>query len=206
MFELGVEIIVNKLREVKGMKEQFIKIYIENIKRPGAQELLSYLIDKTDIFTAPASRKYHGAYAGGLIKHSLNVYKRLLERCDGKELERNETLAIVALLHDLCKTNFYAVSERNVRKEDGTLVNDNFYNIDDKLPLGHGEKSIFIISQYMKLTIEEAMCIRWHMGGFDDSAKGGSYGLRNAWAKYQLAAKLHVADLLATYCDEERSK
>lgn len=184
-------------------KEEFIAIFKGNVKRRGADELLEYL-EETDFFTAPASTKYHGAHEGGLLEHSLNVFNRLLGVCTDEESERIETITIVALLHDLCKANFYAISERNVQKEDGVWAKKPYYTIDDKLPLGHGEKSVFMIMRFMPLTIEEAMCIRWHMGGFDDAAKGGTYALSNAWNKYPLACKLHIADLLASYGDEIR--
>lgn len=182
----------------------FEEIFAKNVTRPGASELLEY-IKGTDFFTAPASTKYHGAHEGGLLTHSITVYQRLIKICEPKELERKmETITIVALLHDLCKANFYSSTERAVTRENGGWSKQ-FYKIDDQLPLGHGEKSVFMVMQFMQLTIEEAMCIRWHMGGFDDASKGGSYAMSNAWERYPLAVKLHIADLLATYCDEKRN-
>lgn len=174
------------------MKETFIKLYQEYIKRDGAEELLDY-IHGTDFFTAPASTRFHGAYAGGLVEHSVNVFNRLNRH--------DETGAIVALLHDLCKANFYTVSYRNVKNEYGVWEKVPYYAVDDKLPYGHGEKSVYIISQFMKLTEEEAMAIRWHMGGFDES-KGPA--LSGAWEKYPLGVLLHCADLQASYVDENK--
>lgn len=188
------------------MKDTFVKLYQEHIKRDGAEELLDYIYG-TDFFDAPASHRFHGAYVGGLVEHSVNVFKRLVAEPTDANME---TIAIVALLHDICKANFY-VSVKKSRKTGRTLPNgkpeweDYFgYEIDDKCPYGHGEKSVWIISQFMKLTEEEAMAIRWHMGGFDESVKGGSYALSGAWSKYPLGVLLHCADLQASYLDENK--
>lgn len=178
------------------MKDEFIKIYTDNIHREGADKLLKWL-ETTDFFTAPASTKYHGAHEGGLCEHSVNVYNRFV--CDNPE-----SRAICGLLHDICKANFYKTSTRNVKNEQtGAWEKQPFYQVDDQLPYGHGEKSIYIISGFMRLTREEAMAIRWHMGGFDDAVKGGSYAISGAFDKFPLALMLHVADLEATYIDEK---
>lgn len=174
------------------MKETFTNLYQMYIKRDGAEELLDYIYG-TDFFTAPASTKYHGAYEGGLVKHSVNVFNRL-----GRN---DETGAIVALLHDICKANFYTVSYRNVKNEHGIWEKVPYYTIDDKLPYGHGEKSVYIISQFIKLTEEEAFAIRWHMGGFEE---GDKHPLSAAWEKYPLGVLLHCADLQASYLDENK--
>lgn len=177
------------------MKNKFIEIFKNNVKRDGADKLLEWLL-KTDFFTAPASTRFHGAKEGGLLEHSLNVYNRL-------DCENEETRAICALLHDLCKVNFYAVSQRNVKNDEtGKWEKQSYYSIDDKLPYGHGEKSVYMITGFMKLTRDEAMAIRWHMGGFDDSVRGGSYAMSSAFEQFPLAVKLHIADLQATYFDE----
>ena len=155
-----------------NFKEDFIGIYKTYIKREGADKLLSHLMSPAcDFFTAPASTRYHGAYEGGLVEHSLNVYECLrdyLERERVRELYglevSDETIAIVALLHDLCKTNFYKKSFRNVKDDNGVWNKVPCYEIEDTLPYGHGEKSVYIISGFMKLTREEAFAIRYHMG------------------------------------------
>lgn len=175
------------------MKAKFIEIYQSLIKRDGADKLLKWL-EESDFFTAPASTKYHGVYEGGLVEHSVNVFNRL-----GRN---DETGAIVSLLHDVCKANFYTISYRNAKNESGEWERVPYFSIEEKFPYGHGEKSVFIISQFIKLTIEEAMAIRWHMGGFDEAVKGGSYALSGAWEKYPLGVLLHCADLQASYIDE----
>ena len=91
-------------------KDKFIQIYEENIKRPGSDKLLAWLCsDSSDFFTAPSSTRYHGSYEGGLVEHSVNVYECLkdyLSRSRTKELYgmnySEESIAIAALLHDLC--------------------------------------------------------------------------------------------------------
>lgn len=185
-------------------KELFYNVYQQNITREGADKLLTWL-EKTDFFTAPASSKYHSAVEGGLCEHSLNVYKAITNRY--KDEHPAETLAIVSLLHDLCKAEFYKTQLRNVKNEQtGSWEKVPYYVIEDKFPFGHGEKSVFLIERFMRLTIEEAIAIRWHMGGFDESARAGGYTVSNAYEKYPLAVKLHIADIEATYLMEENAK
>lgn len=191
-----------------NFKEDFIGIYKTYINREGADKLLSHLMSPAcDFFTAPASTRYHGAYEGGLVEHSLNVYECLrdyLERERVRELYglevSDETIAIVALLHDLCKTNFYKKSFRNVKDDNGVWNKVPCYEIEDTLPYGHGEKSVYIISGFMKLTREEAFAIRYHMGfsGNEDPRNVGS-----AFEMFPLAFALSTADMEATYFLEQ---
>lgn len=116
--------------------------------------------------------------------------------------EVEQTIAICALLHDVCKVNFYTMEMRNRKNEHGVWEQHPFYVVNDQLPYGHGEKSVYIISGFMRLTREESMAIRWHMGGFDDSVKGGSFAMSAAFSQYKLALLLHLADMQATYLDE----
>ncbi|MGN1182954.1 MAG: HD domain-containing protein [Faecalibacillus sp.] len=184
-------------------KEKFIEIYKKNIKRMGSDKLLDFLLSThSDFFEAPASARYHGCYDGGLVEHSLNVYECLkdyLERNRVKETYQlhynEESIAIVALLHDLCKINCYKKSFRNVKK-DGQWLQVPSYEYDDLLPYGHGEKSVYMISGYMKLTREEAFAIRYHMGfsSGDDTRNVGK-----AFEMFPLAFALSIADMEATY-------
>lgn len=186
-------------------KEEFLQIYNEYVKRQGSQEFLDWLL-KTDFFTAPASTKYHGACEGGLLLHSLNVYKTLRERYFEEGKDSEESFAICALLHDLCKAQFYKVSTRNVKNDvTGQWEKVPYYTVEDAFPYGHGEKSVFLIERFMRLKTSEAMAIRWHMGGFDDSARGGSFAISLAYERYPLAVKLHLADLESTYLKEKNT-
>lgn len=184
-------------------KKEFLKIARENIKRDGLEDLLKWL-ESTDFFEAPASSKFHSAEAGGLCFHSLNVYKRLLEMAEkewGEDFNK-ETVTICALFHDVCKCCFYKTEYRNVKDENGNWIKKPYYAIDDPLPYGHGEKSVYIINGYMRLTREEALAINWHMGGFDKRVAGGDYQFSKAYYKYPICVMTHLADVMATYLDE----
>ena len=167
-------------------KEEFIEIYQTNIHREGGEELLDYLSNKSDFFTAPASARFHGSYPGGLCEHR-EVYG--LEYTD-------ESIAIAALLHDVCKVGCYRQGTRNVKNETtGQWEKVPTFFFEDKLPYGHGEKSVYIISGFMRLTREEAMAIRWHMGfsGPEDARTVGQ-----ALRQYPLALALATADMEAS--------
>ena len=182
-------------------KQQFIDLFNQHITRPGSAELLNFLENKSDFFTAPASTKFHLACEGGLVKHSLNVALLMLEHQD----EPTESLAICGLLHDMCKVNFYKPSMRNVKNDKtGQWEKQPYYQIEDSFPYGHGEKSVYMIESFMKLKAPEAMAIRWHMGGFDDTVKAGNFSISRAFERYPIAVKLHVADLTATYLIENQ--
>lgn len=194
------------------MKDKFIKAYTENITRPGADKLLAW-IESSDFFTAPASTRFHLSSPGGLLEHSLPVFERMKAICaneatitPGFNEPSMETIAICGLLHDICKANFYAVEMRNRKNDQGRWEQYPFYVVDDKLPYGHGEKSVYIISGFMRLSREEAMAVRWHMGFSDNDFKGGGYSVGNAFEKFPLAVLLHIADLQATYLDETGEK
>ena len=193
------------------MKETFEKIYTENIKREGADKLLEY-IRKSDFYTAPASSKYHGNYEGGLLEHSINVYNRLIKILKDEygenytEKYSNETLAIVALLHDLCKVHYYKTEYRNVKNERGEWVKAPYFAVNNTFPFGHGEKSVFMINTFMRLSGEEAMAINWHMGGFDDRVRSNPNSMGESFKIYPLCLFLHIADLTATYVDEKTVK
>lgn len=194
---------------MEKFKDEFIKIYKENIKREGADKLLEYL-EKSDFFSAPASTRFHSCHEGGLCEHSVKVYRRFLKIVKsefGKKYEEkvsNETIAIVALLHDVCKIDYYKKDFKNV-KENGNWIQKEIYSIDDRLPYGHGEKSVYIINGFTRLTREEAISINWHMGGFDSRVQGGSYSLKEAFTAYPLALLFHVADVESTYLDETQN-
>lgn len=194
------------------MKDKFIKAYTENITRPGADKLLAW-IESSDFFTAPASTRFHLSSPGGLLEHSLHVFERMKAICaneatitQGFNEPSMETIAVCGLLHDICKANFYAVEMRNRKNDQGRWEQYPFYVVDDKLPYGHGEKSVYIISGFMRLSREEAMAIRWHMGFSDNDFQGGGYSVGNAFDKFPLAVLLHIADLQATYLDETGDK
>ena len=192
---------------IEQNKTTFIMLAKDDIKREGIDALLSWL-ETTDFFSAPASSKYHLSEEGGLCAHSLNVYERLVRLCEseyGEDGYNKESVAIIGLFHDLCKTNTYKVEMRNV-KEDGVWVQKPYFTVDDNLPYGHGEKSVYMLSGFIKLTREEAMAINWHMGGFDLRVQGGSYDYNKAFNKFPLALLAHLADMQATFLDENQEQ
>ncbi len=195
------------MADLTALKDKFVDIYKTNITRPGADRLLDYLLsDSSDFFTAPASTRYHGAYEGGLCEHSINVYecmKNYLERERVKEVYNleysDETIALVALLHDICKVNLYRISYRNAKNEMGVWEKVPYFEYHDTLPYGHGEKSVYIISGFMRLTREEAFAIRWHMG-FSGEENKNTIGL--ALEMHPLALIANIADMEATFLIE----
>lgn len=190
-------------------KEKFIEIYNKNIKREGADKLLEYLLS-SDFFDAPASARFHSSYAGGLCDHSVNVYECLcsyLEAPRTKEIIETEysaeSIAIVSLLHDLCKVGVYKKGFRNVKDEKGAWQRVDTFEYDDRLPYGHGEKSVYIISGFMRLTREEAFAIRYHMGY---SSTEDPRNVSAAFEMFPLAFALSTADSEATYFVETKDK
>lgn len=194
----------------ESKKNEFIEIYTKYVKREGADKLLDYLLNRSDFFTAPASTQYHLCREGGLCEHSLNVYyclKDYLRREKVKEeygiCVSDETAALTALLHDVCKTDCYVVSKRNKKDASGRWVEVPYYEFKDKMPYGHGEKSVYIISGFMKLSREEAFAIRYHMGfsGTDDARNVSA-----AYEMYPLALALSFADMEATFLIESKDE
>lgn len=193
-------------------REKFIDIFTTHIHREGASDLLAYLTGaNSDFFTAPASTRYHLACEGGLVDHSIHVYECLKDYLDRNKVKdefglsySDETIAIVSLLHDLCKVNVYKVSTRNVKDSvTGQWKQVPYYEFDDNLPYGHGEKSVYVISGFMRLTREEAFAIRYHMG-FSNEDDARNVG--RAFELFPLALALSIADTEATYFIEAKNE
>lgn len=172
------------------------------VERDGADKLMEF-IRKSDFYTAPASTRFHGSYEGGLLKHSLNVYDRLADKKKNDpfwkeklEAVTDESIVIAALLHDICKTYYYATEMRN-KKVDGQWVQVPTYTVDDKIPYGHGEKSVMMIEEYIKLKPVERYAVRWHMGGYVGQQDWQTLGI--AMDKYPLVLALFEADMEATH-------
>ena len=184
---------------------EFKSILNENCShRLNIREVLNWLENQTDFFEAPASTKFHLCEKGGLLKHSLNVYYNLLTLCEiYYEDCPKDTIAIVALFHDLCKTNYYKSEVKNVKGPYGWST-QMAYNVDDELPLGHGEKSvIMLLSKGIGLSKEEMLAIRWHMSGFDSAVKGGDLSTTKAHSMTKLLCLLQNADMISTYITEK---
>ena len=173
------------------MKEEFIEL-LKQTNREGMKNLIEFLKNKTDFFEAPASTRFHGSFKGGLLEHSMKVYEILKQKAGD-----SESVRIIALLHDICKTNFYKVDYRNAKNEQGVWEKVPYYTIEDTIPYGHGEKSVMMISEFIKLTPEERYAIRWHMGFTEPKELYTTIG--QAYKKYPIALLTHEADLEATY-------
>lgn len=182
-------------------KERFICFYKSRITRPGSEELLDWLSNESNFFLDPASSKHHLAIPAGLCIHSINVFERLgwlcwKHHCTNPEFNYdNESVAICGLLHDLCKADTYQCSEH---LNDQGLITFT-YTKNDSFPFGHGEKSVYIINKFMKLTDEEALAIRYHMASWNEWEKNDA---GRVFEKSTLAFLLHVADEWATFVDE----
>lgn len=180
------------------MKEEFIKL-LESTKREGMEEVINFL-EKSDFFKAPASTRFHGDYEGGLAEHSMKVYEILKEKVKTASIQIDtpeESLIIMALLHDICKANYYKVDYRNAKNSLGEWEKVPYYTVDDTIPYGHGEKSVMMLTEYIKLTNEEKYAIRWHMGFSEPKENYVPLGL--AYKKYPIALLLNEADLESSY-------
>ena len=180
------------------MEQEIINL-LNKTNRPGMDKLISFL-QKSDFFKAPASTRFHGAFEGGLAQHSMKVYEILKEKVKTSVIPldiKEESILIIGLLHDICKVNFYKVDYRNAKNSLGVWEKVPYYAVADTIPYGHGEKSVMMISEYIKLTNEEKYAIRWHMGYTEPKELYGTIG--EAYKKYPIALLAHEADLEATY-------
>jgi len=178
-------------------KERFIAL-CGNIKRDGIDDLMKWL-ESSDFYVAPASTRFHGSYAGGLLEHSLNVYdelSRILLAYPEIDVSE-ETIIICSLFHDLCKVNMYVTEKRNRKNAEGKWESYDSYTIKEKYHFGgHGSKSVFLVQNFIKLTAEEAAAINAHMGSFDNERVGDTY------EQFPFAWALHVADEASTFLRE----
>ena len=182
------------MNRIEENKKKFLSI-LGGIERKGLDKLLDYLENNTDFFTAPASTMFHGNYEGGLCEHSLNVYELFSKKNREYNLGMDESsVAICSLFHDICKVNCYKQSSRN-RKIDGKWVALPWYDFEDNLPYGHGEKSVWMLEKFIRLKTNESMAIRWHMG-FAEEKDMRTIG--KAFDMYHEAVCLHTADLEAS--------
>lgn len=190
----------DELERLYSNRDRFIEL-ISSVKRDGVEDLKKWLWE-SDFYTAPASRIYHGDYPGGLCEHSLNVYDEMcrLAKAYPEVNASDESIIVTALLHDICKVNFYGVEYRNRKNEDGKWEKYEAYTIREKFKFGgHGSKSMYLAQHFIKLTPEEAVAINCHMGCWD----GNKY-VGEAYEAYPFAWLLHVADEASTYIKEKK--
>lgn len=187
-------------------KERFLGL-CSKVKREGIADLVKWL-ESSDFFYAPASTRFHGSYAGGLLEHSLNVYDCLVKRMQHWENDTydEESIIISALFHDVAKVNLYQKGTKNVKNQvTGKWETVETYQIEEKFPCGdHADKSIIVLQNFIKLKPEEIMAIAAHMGGWTSAVKGGSQFVGKIFETCQLAVHLHLADMEASYLVEKR--
>lgn len=167
---------------------------------------LEQWLNTNGFFNAPASTKYHGAYAGGLFDHSFTVCGRLEQLTKDNDLkwQRPESPFIVGMFHDVCKCDQYVPifeTEYSTVSHGMLIPNEKItgyeYNTHTVLK-GHGSKSVMLLSQFINLTEEEMLCIRYHMGAYE----------KEEWAEFDMAIRkypnvlwTHMADMLASKVD-----
>lgn len=189
---------------------------LRSTKREGIEKLIEF-IRKSDFYTAPASARYHSCHEGGLLEHTLNVYDRLENKFNDVLWKEKinidlDSIIISALLHDLCKAYYYGTEFKNKKEyhDKGTKSDSNgrfdwvtvpSYTVDDKIPYGHGEKSVMMIEECIKLKPAERYAIRWHMGFSEPKENWSTLGI--AIRKYPLVLALHMADMESTYLLEK---
>ena len=212
---------MNHEEDCKRFKELTAKV-----ERTGMDKLMAYL-EGTDFFEAPSSAKFHLSVKGGLVRHNLNVYDCLCSKSNSP-LWRDvladiseDSFIVSALFHDICKTNFYKQALKNQKTYDADKIakaepwqikHDSHgdylwetidsYEIDDEIPLGHGEKSVIMLSRFITLKREEMYAIRWHMGFADSKENYNAIG--TAIEKYPFVLALIEADLEASKLLEDK--
>lgn len=190
------------------MKEKIIEL-LKSVNRVGMDKLIEYLEKDTDFFSAPASTQYHSNNIGGLAKHSLNVYNLLQEKIErhykNGEIS-DQSVKICSLLHDVCKINFYKEGFKWAKDAENKWIKEKTWVVEDSFPVGHGEKSVFILQRFIELTDEEVAAIRFHMGMTETGTHFPplSFMYRTSMDKYPLVSILHTADIEATFILEKQ--
>lgn len=204
---------------INEYKSRFLEL-VGSIDREGIKELVAFL-EKSDFFTAPASTRFHCSIPGGLLIHSLNVYDMFEKKCESEPFKdvlsglSEDSKKIVSLFHDLCKTYMYEIDFKNkkIYSDTGSKKDEKgrfdwqaveYYTVNDRIPYGHGEKSVMMIEEFIKLQPIERYAIRWHMGFTEPKEQWNT--LSTAIEKYPVILALHESDLEATYLLEKDMK
>lgn len=195
---------------MNSTKENFEKA-LTFINREGLYNLVKWLAEETDFFIAPASRQFHGNHEGGLLEHSMIVTRYALHNFNFLVKEKpdleylRESVILCALFHDICKTNYYFKETKWKKDDQNKWQSYEGYSVKDEFPFGHGEKSVYLISKFIKLTNPEAMAIRWHMGATEPSVvtpNNAHYYAYNEAINHPLVRLIHCADMLAMTLEE----
>lgn len=200
-------------------KAEFISL-LKSVKREGAQiELLLQRLEESDFYTAPASTKYHNNCEGGLLDHSLSVYKNLKALVKSKGYEdiiSEESMIICGLLHDISKANYYekVFKNKKVYSTDGSKRDEGGYfdwhTVQEyatkpdyqRFQFGsHEQNSEYLVRAYIPLYQEESMAILHHHAGMAYDSVQAHFGI--IWERAPLALFLHIADMISSFIDEE---
>lgn len=189
-----------------SIKDEYFKL----VTRPGRDEFWASLT-RSDFFHSPASCYYHASFAGGLPLHSWQVYLNLLnfrEKHVNLQHLSDETVFLTTVFHDLCKARYFKAGWKWYKGEDtgNKWIQKDVWQVEEKIPLGHGEKSIFMMQQHMNITIEEACMIRWHLGYFDAAAHTNwptGIAISQAFKDYPSCIAAHLADMETAFTEEE---
>lgn len=166
--------------EIAQQKEAFIALCRQHIHREGLEEFLAFL-EKSDFFIAPSSTRFHLNEEGGLCRHSMNVFEmaqRIYTNCgiadaikEGRSPFQQELtmekLAVACLFHDICKIGVYHRAEKFRKDAQGRWETYLTWEMTEDFPIGHAEKSLYMLRSFMRLERDEALAIRWHMGMYD---------------------------------------
>ena len=165
---------------------------------PTVDKLMEWL-RQTDFYKAPASTQYHESHVGGLLEHTFKVLDRGLDLIDCGSFSAVNAMSfeICALTHDWCKIGLYEGYKRNVKDDNGNWIQvDAFKREQRGVPLGHGVTSMFLAGKFFKLTVDEALAIRWHQGRWN-CCDAEFNELQKANEEYPLVHLLQFADQLA---------
>ena len=193
----------------KEKKEQFIEL-LRSTESQGIEKVIQYL-EESGFFSAPASTAFHLNYEGGLMEHSMNVYKMAIAmrepivamKPEMREKLQEKSIIIAALLHDVCKAKIYQKTKKWNMNSQGKWEQKEGYTTDySQMPFGHGEKSVIILLDLgLKMTVDEMVAIRWHMGAWDLSFQSyeAKSNINESGNRYPLLSLIQAADNMATH-------
>ena len=198
-----------------SQKKELFENLLRSTNREGIESVIAFL-NNTDFYIAPSSASYHSNYQGGLLDHSLLVYSTamryrsiLLEmQPDLEERIPEESVIISALLHDVCKTCFYKQTQKWRKDANGAWESYIGYEIEDTFPIGHGEKSVIMLQNFgLKLTADEMLAIRFHMGSWDGAllTNDVKFSYQNAMNKCPLMTIIQNADSTSSLLFEKQN-
>lgn len=185
-------------------KQNFCRL-LRSTERQNVDAVIVEL-ERLGFFEAPASRKDHNSMPGGLLKHSLNVYRVALEI--SRDMSHllpdfeisDDSLIVASLLHDICKAPRYLNSSQ---------VNGEYQKNYNHLPVGHGEKSVIMLLRLgFEMTDDEMLAIRWHMAPWQLALNNTEMveDFRHAELSCPLVSIIQAADRLAAKILEVKPK